>query len=223
MKKHFSALFAIALTSAAIPESAAIQYNIQAENGQAYFSVDTKQTVYVDVKKNGSNVAIKDSVITDIGWYKYEDVVQFYENLPKPGEGPSRPWDTFGPGPERHAGDIKTGMLGEFSPDDKIVLWVETTSSGGEKSTYSMYITNTKEKDVWLLGESGESLIFNWGQFGFDYGKQAQHSLNPEGYEFSITTRQPSGQPLPGIIATLIVGGGTVLYLKKRKKLYAVK
>ena len=30
-------------------------------------------------------------------------------------------------------------------------------------------------------------------------------------------------EPLPGIIATLVVGGGAVVYLKKRKKLIASK
>ena len=49
-----------------------------------------------------------------------------------------------------------------------------------------------------------------------------------EFYVFKINSgnssgQTPSGQPLPGIIATMIVGGGTLLYLKKRKKLYASK
>ena len=35
--------------------------------------------------------------------------------------------------------------------------------------------------------------------------------------------KTPSGQPLPGIIATLVVGGGAIVYLKKRKKLLASK
>ena len=35
--------------------------------------------------------------------------------------------------------------------------------------------------------------------------------------------KTPSGQPLPGVIATLLIGGGTLVYLKKRKKLYKSK
>ena len=75
-----------------------------------------------------------------------------------------------------------------------------------------------------MLGKSGENIVFNWGDFGVDYGKKSQNAINPAGFEFSISTYSaPSGQPLPGIIATIVVGGGTLLYLKKRKKLYASK
>ena len=222
VKNQLCALFAIVLASAAIPASAAIQYNMQTDTGKAYITVDTKQNLYVDVKKpDGTDISVKDSVITGIGWYKYEDVIEFFANLPPPGGGSSRPWDTFGPGPELHRGDLTTGLLGEFSPDDKIVLWVETTSASGEKSTFAMYQTNTKEQEVWLLEKSGETISFNWGEYG--YNNVGQHALAPAGFEFAISTRPPSGQPLPGIIATLIVGGGAVAYLKKRKKLSADK
>ena len=123
--------------------------------------------------------------------------------------------------PQLHYGDMKTGALGEFSPGDKIVLWVETTAANGKKETFTMYSPTTQDSDIWMLGKTGESIVFNWGDFGVDYGKKSQNSVNPKGFEFSISTNSPtSGQPLPGIIATLLVGGGTVLYLKKRKKLY---
>ena len=77
-----------------------------------------------------------------------------------------------------------------------------------------------------MLSKSGDSIIFNWGDFGVDYGKKSQNAINPEGFQFAISTNappSPSGQPLPGIIATLLVGGGTLAYLKKRKKLYEAK
>ena len=118
---------------------------------------------------------------------------------------------------------MKTGALGEFSPGDKIVLWVETTSASGQKETFTMYSPTTQDSDIWMLEKSGESIIFNWGDFGVDYGKKSQESINPDGFQFSISTQAPSGQPLPGIIATLIVGGGTIVYMKKRKKLLEKK
>ena len=86
-----------------------------------------------------------------------------------------------------------------------------------------MYSPTTQDSDIWMLDKSGESIVFNWGDFGVDYGKKSQESINPAGYQFSITTASPSGQPLPGIIATLVIGGGTLVYLKKRKKLLASK
>ena len=237
MKSKLSALFAIALASAAIPAFAALQYSLQTGTGEAYFSVDTKQTVYVDVKKlDGTGVAIGDSVISNIGWYYYDDVANYRQGgnaSGRPGVGPgnNRPGMPGRPGnntqtssaPELHYGDMTTGALGEFSPGDKIVLWMETTSASGKKETFTMYSPTTQDSDIWMLGKSGESIVFNWGNFGVDYGKKSQESINPAGFQFSISTKAPSGQPLPGIIATLVVGGGTLLYLKKRKKLYAEK
>lgn len=87
-----------------------------------------------------------------------------------------------------------------------------------------MYSPTTQDSDIWMLGKSGESIVFNWGDFGVDYGKKSQNTANPSGFKFSISTNAPTtGQPLPGILATLVVGGGTLLYLKKRKKLYGTK
>jgi len=103
-------------------------------------------------------------------------------------------------------------------------LWVETTSADGKKETFTMYSPTTQDSDIWMLSESGDSIIFNWGDFGVDYGKKSQNAINPAGFQFAISTKAPpSGQPLPGIIATLLVGSGAVFYLKKRKKLYGSK
>jgi hypothetical protein len=230
--KKFSMLCAAALIMVALPASAALQYSLQTGTGEAWFSVDSKQTVYVDVKTNdGSNVALGDSVISNIGWYNYNDVASYRGNQGgRPGGNnnwrPGRPGGntTSAAMPELHYGDMKTGVLGEFSAGDKIVLWVETTSANGKKETFTMYSPTTQDSDIWMLSKSGDSIIFNWGDFGVDYGKKSQNAINPAGFQFAISTNAPtSGQPLPGIIATLLVGGGTVLYLKKRKKLYDSK
>ena len=231
--KKFSMLCAAALSVVALPASAALQYNLQTDTGEAWFSVDSKQTVYVDVKKNdGSNVAIGDSVISNIGWYNYNDVASYRGNQGGRPGGNHNNWRPGRPGgnttsaamPELHYGDMKTGVLGEFSAGDKIVLWVETTSADGKKETFTMYSPTTQDSDIWMLSKSGDSIIFNWGDFGVDYGKKSQESINPAGFQFAISTNAPtSGQPLPGIIATLLVGSGTVFYLKKRKKLYDSK
>ena len=228
-----SIIFSIAAFLISLPVSAALQYSLQTGTGEAWFSVDSKQTVYVDVKKNdGSNVAIGDSVISNIGWYNYNDVASYRGNQGGRPGGNHNNWRPGRPGgnttsaamPELHYGDMKTGVLGEFSAGDKIVLWVETTSANGKKETFTMYSPTTQDSDIWMLSESGDSIIFNWGDFGVDYGNKSQNAINPAGFQFAITTNAPpSGQPLPGIIATLLVGSGTVFYLKKRKKLYGSK
>ena len=77
------------------------------------------------------------------------------------------------------------------------------------------------EDDIW-----GKAKIVdgNLQLGGGNMGSNGTHEF----YVFKVNTanasgKTPSGQPLPGIIATLIVGGGSLLYLKKRKKLYASK
>ena len=222
---------------------AAIQYSLQTGTGEAYFTVDTPSTVYVDVKKlsDGTNVALGNSVISNIGYYYYDDVSTYRNqggnnrpgnnrpgnNRPGSNQGGFRPGQNVSaPTPQLHYGDMKTGTLGDFKAGDKIVLWVETTAANGQKETFTMYSPTTQDSDIWMLGKSGDSIVFNWGDFGVDYGKKSQSAVNPAGFQFSITTTNSnpvSGQPLPGIIATLLVGGGTVLYLKKRKMLYGNK
>ena len=59
---------------------------------------------------------------------------------------------------------------------------------------------------------------------GGNMGSNGTHEF----YVFKVNNanaagQAPSGQPLPGIIATLIVGGGAAVYLKKRKKLLKQK
>lgn len=240
MKQTFLFVFLFFLLSA-VKLSAAIQYSLQSGTGEAYFSVDRQSTVYVDVKKlsDGKNIDLGASVISNIGYYYYDDVSSYrsrgkygYDGRNEQSNRPGRPGTAAGSSvsssqtPALHYGDMKSGRLGEFKPGDKIVFWVETTSANGEKSTFTTYSPTAQDKDLWMLGTFGDSVVFNWGDFGVDYGKKSQASINPAGFEFSITTRgtnPPSGQPLPGIIATLLVGFATFVYLKKRKKLYEAR
>ena len=208
MKKFFAVAFGAFLTMTVTTVSAAIQYKMETISGGSWFSVDEKQTVYLNVKgKDGKAVSLGDSVISNIGWYKYKDMA--YSLLPGV------------PTPKVNVGDIKTGKLGEFSPEDKIVLWIETTDANGKKETFSMFDPRDLKHDIWLSGTPGDNAVLSWG----DYINitNSQTVANPAGFEFSITTNPPSGQPLPGIIATFLVGGGSLIYLKKRKKTKATK
>ena len=208
MKRFFVVAFGVFLAVTATTVSAAIQYKVETISGGSWFSVNEKQTVYLSVKdKDGNAVALGDSVISNIGWYKFNDMAS-----------------SLIPGvsaPKVNVGDMKTGKLGEFSPKDKIVLWIETTDANGNKETFSMFDPRDLKHDIWVSGKSGDDVVLSWG----DYVNIAnsQKVANPAGFEFSITTNPPSGQPLPGIIATLLVGGGFLIYLKKRKKLKAEK
>jgi hypothetical protein len=138
--------------------------------------------------------------------------------------GPSNP-NKFGSWmsnsmPPLHYGDIKTGALGEFKPGDKIVLFVETTDANGKVSRYATFKTaGLDAKDAWMTSNSGESIVFQWG----DFVAGSPRAVPTGNYQFTITTIAPTGQPLPGIIATLLVGGGGLYYLHRRKKRSAAK
>jgi len=99
-----------------------------------------------------------------------------------------------------------------FTENDKIAFWVKDNQNNTFIST---------------KGQSASGFI--WGKSGYADGLQiyggnkGSHGTH-EYYVFKVTSvpsnnNTPSGQPLPGIIATLLVGGVSVFYLKKRKDL----
>lgn len=112
------------------------------------------------------------------------------------------------------SGSFSNGASVSFSEDDVIGLWVKDNDG-------TVYLS-TKPK-----GSLPENVF--WGKArimedgiavaGGNFGSNGTH----EYYLFKGNTDTPSGQPLPGIVATLVVGGGTLLYLKKRKKLYGAE
>ena len=128
MKTLFSALFLAALTFWTVDLKAEIQYKLQNNTGEAYFTVDTPGTVYVDVVHNPllKNISLDQSVISNIGYFHYDALVDYKKNSGDETGGPSRP-NKFGSWispnmPTLHYGDMKTGVLGEFKPGDKIVF-----------------------------------------------------------------------------------------------------
>lgn len=226
MKTLFGTLFLAGLTFLALDLKAEIQYKLQNNNsGEAYFTVDAPGTVYVDVVHNPilKNISLDKSVISNIGYFHYDALVQYKKYSGDETGGPSRP-NKYGSWisphmPTLHYGDIKTGVLGEFKPGDKIVLFVETTDANGNVSRYATFKTaGLDAKDAWMMSDSGESIVFRWGDFA-----AGSPLAVPTAYEFVLTTVAPNGQPLPGIIATLLVGGGGLYYLHRRKKRSAAK
>ncbi len=115
-------------------------------------------------------------------------------------------------------GSFNNGASATFNENDRIGLYV-TDSTG--KTYLSHKKDSNFDNDTW-----GKADIVDGNMYvgGGNMGSNGTHEF----YVFKVNTvnasgKTPSGQPLPGIIATLLVGGGTLVYLKKRKKLYASK
>ena len=108
-------------------------------------------------------------------------------------------------------GSFTNGASATFTENDKIGLYI-TDNTG---KTYWSTKPNKNDSDdvIW-----GKSKVVEGGLaiYGGNMGSNGSH----EYYLFKVNSNNtPSGQPLPGIIATLAVGGGALVYLKKRKKL----
>ena len=219
MKKFLVLLMSIVVPAITMPLRGALQYNLLPETGDGFFSVDATQKVYIDIRKpDDTKVPVKGSVISKIGWYYYDDVVKFREKTADPGK------KFFAPKPPKvRYGDMKTGVLGEFYPGDRIVLWLETTSADGKKETFTMCAPAAGKSTIKLLSRTGERLLFDWGEFTADAEQKAQKVFTPAGLRFAVSTHPPIvNNPLPGLIATVLLGIVTLLYVKKRKKLLGI-
>ncbi|MBE6375462.1 MAG: hypothetical protein E7050_03250 [Lentisphaerae bacterium] len=77
MKKFLAVVFGVLPVMTAVSFFAAIQYKVETFSGGSWFSVDERQTVYLNFKDpEGASVVLGDSVITNIGWYNYGEVVR---------------------------------------------------------------------------------------------------------------------------------------------------
>ena len=176
---------------------AAYQYNTKGNQG--WLTFDSSTTVAFDLSRSGKdkeheNFIDRGEGVADYGWY----------NL-KTGE----------------TGSFVNGSSATFSESDRIGLYVKDSNGQVYTSTKSVGNSNLGGEVIW-----GKSRVVDGSiaVFGGNMGSNGTH----EYYVFQVNTvnasgKTPSGQPLPGIIATLVVGGGTLVYLKKRKKLCAAK
>ena len=173
--------------------SAMAAYQYETKGNQGWLTFDSETTVAFDLARSGKD---KD-----------------HENFIDRGEGVADyGWYNLDTG---ETGSFSNGLAATFTENDRIGFYV-TDNTG---KTYMS--TKPGKDDTW-----GKAKIVdgNLQLGGGNMGSNGTHEF----YVFKVNTanasgKTPSGQPLPGIIATLIVGGGTLLYLKKRKKLCASK
>ena len=180
MKLYLSLLLSIFTCVSAM---AAYQYNVKGNQGWLTFDGDT--TVSFDLSRSGKdegktqeNFIDRGGSYSDYGWY----------NL-----------DTGA------SGSFKDGAAATFSENDRIGLWVKDNDG-------TVYLSNKPPKNAPDNAIWGKSRLVegNIAIYGGNMGSNGTH----EYYVFKVSTAKnpadpkgPSGQPLPGILAVLAVGG----------------
>lgn len=168
----------------------AYQYNVKGNQG--WLTFDSKTTVTFDIGTSGKD---KD-----------------HENFIDRGKGISDyGWYNLETGEH---GSFNNGISASFNENDRIGLYV--TDNKGK--TY----LSTKSKSPFENAIWGKSKLIDDSIFiaGGNFGSNGTH----EYYVFKVNnvgngSNTPTGQPLPGILATLLVGGTGIWYLKNRKRL----
>ena len=179
--------------------SAMAAYQYETKGNQVSLTFDSSTTLAFDLGRSGKdndheNFIDRGEGVVDYGWYNLET---------------------------GKIGSFANGASATFTEKDKIGLYVK--DSNGNIYTSTKSVTNSTLGSDLIWGKANvieESIAI----YGGNKGSNGTH----EYYVFKVNTanangKTPSGQPLPGIIATLLVGGGTIVYLKKRKKICTPK
>ena len=172
---------------------AAYQYNVNGNQG--WLSFDGNTTVAFDLSRGGKD---KD-----------------HENFIDRGEGVADyGWYNL---ETKESGSFSNGASATFSENDRIGLWVKD-------NTGNVFLSTKPEKPIPDNVIWGKARIIdeNMAVAGGNFGSNGTH----EYYVFKVNTNNtngntPSGQPLPGILAVLAIGGsvyGVRKFYKHKKE-----
>ena len=185
--------YVIASVLAAVSVQAAYQYNTKGNQG--WMTFDSATTVSFELDRSGKD---KD----------HENFIDRGQNVTDYG------WYNMDTG---ETGSFNNGVSATFTENDRIGLYV-TDATG--KTFWSTKPGNNESDDVvW-----GKSRVVDGALtiYGGNMGSNGTH----EYYVFKISANKasgnaPSGQPLPGILAVLAVGGAGIglkkIYDRKKK------
>lgn len=200
MNKIFAALLMMFLVAGTA--SAALQYKTINSNIGTGIALNTDQAVYVSALSSGLPAGI-----TEFGYYVTNSSGQIQGGVIDLSQ----------------AVDGKV-FVGNFEAGDQIAFWMKNENGeyidsiyrDGEKgeSRQSVYVNNN--------GSPNATIAFNEnGGFGSGYGPE---NLGPGDYDsnfvFEVSTgnSQPSGQPLPGLLASLAAGAAVLAGARRKRK-----
>lgn len=105
------------------------------------------------------------------------------------------------------------GTSGEFSAGDTVGIWLESDG----KTLFSSHELNQNgiTYDGWQLNDSKDLLIF-----GYELSGKPYLGFDNLDIKLNVTTKAPTGQPLPGVFVSLSLVSvvfSALLYKKRRK------
>ena len=188
MKKRMLASLLILFTASAA--MAAYQYNVKGNQGYLTFDGDTTLAfdLILDSRKDKDN-----------GQDNYIDRGQGVADYG---------WYNLDTGAK---GSFSNGMSASFTENDRIGLWVKD-------NTGDIYVSTKPDENAASNVIWGKSREINGG-FSVAGGNFGSNGTQ-EYYVFKVNSvnsngKNPSGQPLPGLLAVLAVGGGAAYGIKK--------
>lgn len=121
-------------------------------------------------------------------------------------------------------GSFANGVVGTFNAGDKIGIWMDYDGDAIYTTTENSGITGAKFGYAYDEGKYGYCL--HRGSYWVTQKGQNANSReafeDKSHYEYTLiideNSNVPTGQPLPGAVASLLVGGVTLLSAKKLKK-----
>ena len=173
----------------------AYQYNWKGNQGWLTFDGTTTLSFDLTVESrkdnpgNNNNYIDRGGNFSDYGWYNLETGI---------------------------SGSFNNGAFATFTENDRIGFWVK--DNAGDVYTSTKPDKSAADNVFW--GKSNElsggySVAGgNWGS----NGTQEYYVFKVNSENDSAAPNAPSGQPLPGVLATLLAGGGVLAYLKRRKR-----
>jgi hypothetical protein len=156
-------------------------YQYNTKGNQTWLTFDSNTSIYFSVERSGKT--------------------NNHENFIDQGKGISD-WGWYNLN-TNESGSFKNGGEFTFTENDKIAVWIKDQKGNVYNSTKGL------SGFIWGKSDTKDGIL---KVYGGNKGSNGSH----EYYVFKVTAapsknNTPSGQPLPGIIATLLVGSGRTL------------
>lgn len=105
--------------------------------------------------------------------------------------------------------------LGEFKTGEALTVWLRHSATGVTGATSMNYGESELVTDTLHYRDFSDSYVSNTNPFSQPLGQLSFENGEVRESAFFGLSGKPSGQPLPGVLVSLLVGGGAAAVLRK--------